>query len=82
MRPHKVHVSQGGEYNGETYIYCECVTPEGEKPVGMYGNRRGIPGLFDGLFEGEGTEALIAWLREHDEIPPEHCSSCDGMWCT
>ena len=66
MRPHKVHVSQGMEYNGECYIWCECLTPEGKNPENRYGNG-GDQHLFDGLFEGEGLAALTAWLHEHKE---------------
>lgn len=64
MRPHKVHVDQGPEYNGETYIWCECMTPLGVRPVQYYGSTD--PHVFDGLFEGEGIEALTAWLYEHE----------------
>jgi hypothetical protein len=82
--PHKIHVSSGGEYNGETYIWCECVTPEGENPVQRFGST--VPHIFDGLFDdgeysgmGGGTEfsgggglpALLAFLKEHRQIEKE-----------
>jgi hypothetical protein len=67
MRPHKVHVDSGGEYNGETYIWCECLTPEGEIPVHCFGHPPGEPRLFEGLFEGEGLPELQQWLRHHQE---------------
>ena len=66
MRPHRIHVCHGGEYNGETYIWCECRTPEGESPVHLYGST--VPHIFDALFEAdldEGPGVLLAWLREH-----------------
>lgn len=75
MRPHKIHVSHGGEYNGETYIWCECLTPERDSPVHCFGSTD--PHLFEGLFEmypddGDAS-SLLAFLKEHDpgENPPE-----------
>jgi len=63
-RPHKIHVNQGGEYNGETYIWCECLTPPGQEPVQCYGHR-GTPELLAGLFEDEGLPALLVFLETH-----------------
>ena len=50
-----IRVDQGGEYRGETYIWC-YVCSGGGYPV------RDEPGIF----EGESIEELKAFLAEHD----------------
>lgn len=74
MRSHKIHVSYGGEYNGETYIWCECLTPPGEFPSHRFGST--IPHIFDALYEppddDSDVSSLLAFLKEHGE---EKCSS-------
>lgn len=71
IRPHRIHLSHGGEYAGETYMWCECKTPPGERPVHLFGH--GNSHMFGALFEvtalgdDEGPERLTAWMEEHSE---------------
>ena len=51
-----IHVSQGDEYPGETYIWCGVCND---------GRFRGGPGLF----EGRSIQELEAFLAEHEHAP-------------
>ncbi len=60
-KPHRVHVAQGPEYAGETYIWCECLTGEGD--FIQTGWHNDSPD--GGLFEGDGLPALLEFLQAH-----------------
>jgi len=57
--PHHIHVAQGPEYQGETYIWCECLA--GDEYCVQGGSQ-----LPDGaLFGSEGLTELMAWIAQH-----------------
>jgi hypothetical protein len=76
MRPHKVHVSAGDEYNnGETYIWCECKEDPKDHCYGL--DEEQGKALFDdgeffvsspSMMHGGGLPALLAFLREHEAL--------------
>jgi hypothetical protein len=58
--PHIIHVEQGPEYQGETYIWCECLAGKENLTQG------GSPDTPDGaLFEGTGVTGLLEFFSEH-----------------
>jgi hypothetical protein len=59
IRPHRIHVSQGPEYQGETYIWCECLAGDENLTQRYSGDTHGA------LFEGESLHELIDYLRKH-----------------
>ncbi len=50
-----IHVEQGGEYDGETYIWCGVCS----------GGQRPIRQDEQGLFEGDSLLALLDFLKVH-----------------
>lgn len=58
---HRIHVISGLEYQGETYIWCECLA--GNKNLAQVYHGRGIPD--SALFDGKGATELLAWLSRH-----------------
>jgi|HubBroStandDraft_5_1064220.scaffolds.fasta_scaffold699279_2 hypothetical protein len=57
-----IQVEPGGEYCGETYIYC----PGHELSVKPYRNNGTGHGA---IFNGESRAELVAFLTEHAECP-------------
>ena len=49
-----IKIDQGGEYEGETYIWCERCAPPG---------RRGL------YFKGSSVDELLAFIAEHTHGP-------------
>jgi hypothetical protein len=64
-RPHVLHVAQGPEYCGETYIWCECLVGDDRRPI-QTGYHHDKPA--GSLFEGDGLPVLLAFLAEHGVV--------------
>jgi hypothetical protein len=58
---HVIHVEQGPEYQGETYIWCECLAGK-ENLIERYHMDNAPDGA---LFEGTGAIGLLEWLSQH-----------------
>lgn len=67
MKPHKVHIDPGKGYYGETYIWCECVLPQGMSPMRKVAVRDDYE---DAVFQGTTREELMTWLAAHPEEEP------------
>lgn len=52
-----IRVDEGGEYRGETYIWCDACAPGACFPM-----RDNEPGIF----EGRSIEELKVFLAEHE----------------
>lgn len=65
MRPHKVHIDPGKAYLGETYIWCECASPDGMSPAGKVAVKNEDP-----VFRGTSRDELTAWLDLHPDAAP------------
>ena len=54
-----IQVVQGGEYRGETYIFCDRHETEG------HNNGQG----WGAIFEGDNPAALYLFISQHSECP-------------
>jgi hypothetical protein len=57
---HRLHVEQGPEYQGETYIWCECLA--GKENLVQGGSAQTPAGA---LFEAMGVTSLLEFLELH-----------------
>jgi hypothetical protein len=63
---HEIHIEQGNEYWGETYIWCECLA-EGETVfASSYHRPKGSDALFQpDDYSDQNVQQLLIWIAQH-----------------